>query len=50
MKLSIGPKYERFMPYLLTVFFFIWIANMLGLIPFIGGFNATGNLATAVSC
>lgn len=44
-KPSIGPKYERFMPYLLTVFFFIWIANMLGLIPFIGGFNVTGNLA-----
>lgn len=44
-KPSIGPKYERFMPYLLTVFFFIWAANMLGLIPFIGGFNVTGNLA-----
>ena len=44
-KPSIGPKYERFMPYLLTVFFFIWTANMLGLIPFIGGFNVTGNLA-----
>ncbi|MBI1289149.1 MAG: F0F1 ATP synthase subunit A [Flavobacteriales bacterium] len=44
-KPSIGPKYERFMPYLLTVFFFIWTANMLGLIPFIGGFNITGNLA-----
>jgi F-type H+-transporting ATPase subunit a len=44
-KPSIGPRYEKFMPYLLTVFFFIWIANMLGLIPFIGGFNVTGNLA-----
>jgi len=44
-KPSIGPRYEKFMPYLLTVFFFIWIANMLGLIPFIGGFNITGNLA-----
>ena len=32
-KPSIGKKYERFMPYLLTVFFFIWINNLLGLIP-----------------
>jgi len=36
---------ERFLPYLLTVFFFIWILNMLGLMPFIGGPNASGNIA-----
>jgi F-type H+-transporting ATPase subunit a len=47
-KPSIGKKYEKFMPYLLTVFFFIWIANLLGLIPFIGGFNVTGNIAVAL--
>lgn len=45
-KSSIGPKYERYMPYLLTVFFFIWISNMFGLIPiFPGGANFTGNIA-----
>lgn len=44
-KPSIGHKYERFMPFLLTVFFFILICNLLGLIPFIGGFNITGNIA-----
>ena len=46
-KSSIGEKkYEQFMPYLLTVFFFIWINNMLGLIPiFPGGANVTGNIA-----
>ena len=46
-KSSIGEKkYERFMPYLLTVFFFIWINNMLGLVPiFPGGANVTGNIA-----
>ena len=34
------------MPYLLTVFFFIWINNLLGLIPiFPGGTNLTGNIA-----
>lgn len=48
-KPSIGHGYERFMPFLLTIFFFIWIANMLGLIPFLGGMNITGNIAvTAV--
>jgi F-type H+-transporting ATPase subunit a len=39
-------KYEKFMPYLLTVFFFILLNNMLGLIPFFpGGANVTGNIA-----
>ncbi|MBY0245861.1 MAG: F0F1 ATP synthase subunit A [Sphingobacteriaceae bacterium] len=43
---NIGYKYAKFMPYLLTVFFFIWINNMLGLIPiFPGGANVTGNIA-----
>ncbi|MEX2596801.1 MAG: F0F1 ATP synthase subunit A [Salibacteraceae bacterium] len=44
-KPSIGKKYERFMPFLLTIFFFIWIGNLLGLIPFLGGMNITGNIA-----
>ncbi|WP_071837447.1 F0F1 ATP synthase subunit A [Thermonema rossianum] len=35
-------KYERFMPYLLTVFFYIWINNLLGLLP--GAANLTGNI------
>ena len=47
-KPSIGPRYERFLPFLLTIFFFIWISNMLGLIPFIGGFNITGNIAVTL--
>ncbi|MNI66610.1 ATP synthase subunit a [compost metagenome] len=34
------------MPYLLTVFFFIWFNNLLGLVPiFPGGANVTGNIA-----
>lgn len=46
-KAAIGEKhYARFMPYLLTIFFFIWINNLLGLIPiFPGGANVTGNIA-----
>jgi len=48
-KPNLGHKYERFMPYLLTVFFFIWFNNMLGLIPFLpGGANLTGNISVTV--
>ena len=47
---SIGSeeKANRFMPFLLTMFFFIWIANVLGLIPFIGGFNITGTMSVTM--
>lgn len=49
-KASIGAKYEKFMPFLLTVFFFIWINNLLGLVPiFPGGANLTGNIAITLS-
>lgn len=45
-KPNIGHTYAKFMPYLLTVFFFIWINNLMGLIPiFPGGANVTGNIA-----
>jgi F-type H+-transporting ATPase subunit a len=40
---NLGHKAHRFMPILLTFFFFIWINNLLGLIP--GGANFTGNIA-----
>lgn len=44
---NIGEKhFRRFMPYLLTVFFFIWFNNLLGLIP--GGANVTGNIAVTL--
>jgi F-type H+-transporting ATPase subunit a len=44
---NIGEKkYKKFMPYLLTVFFFIWILNLLGLTPL--GFNVTGQIAVTV--
>jgi len=45
-KANIGHKYERYMPFLLTAFFFIWINNLMGLIPIIpGGANLTGNIS-----
>lgn len=40
---NIGPKYAKYLPYLLTVFFFIWVNNLLGLIP--TGANTSGNIA-----
>lgn len=43
VKPNIGPKYERFLPYMLTLFFFILIGNLLGLLP--GSANLTGNIA-----
>jgi len=44
---NIGHKYEKYMPYLLTAFFFILINNLMGLIPFPPPFgaNVTGNIA-----
>lgn len=43
-------KYERFLPYLLTLFFFIFTCNLLGLIPlFPAGANITGNIAVTAT-
>lgn len=48
-KPSIGKHYERFMPFLLTIFFFIFFTNLIGLIPlFPGGANVTGNIAVTM--
>jgi len=46
-KSSIGEeKYEKYLPFLLTVFFFIFLNNLLGMIPILpGGANLTGNIA-----
>ena len=46
IKSCVGSKYKKFAPYLLTAFFFIFINNLMGLIPFFpGGANVTGNIA-----
>ena len=46
-KSAIGEKhYSKYLPFLLTVFFFIFLNNLLGLVPFFpGGANLTGNIA-----
>ena len=40
-----GDKYKKFTPYLLSVFFFIFFGNLLGLIPFISNPNMTGSIS-----
>lgn len=45
-KPNLGHKYEKYLPYLLTIFFFILINNIFGLIP--GTANVTGNIAFTV--
>lgn len=42
-KPNLGDKWEKYLPYLLTLFFFILINNIFGLIP--GTANVTGNIA-----
>lgn len=46
---NIGHKHAKFLPLLLTIFFFILINNLLGLVPFFpGGYNLTGNIAVTI--
>lgn len=47
VKPNIGPRYERYLPYLLTLFFFILCGNLLGLLP--GAGNLTGNIAVTMT-
>jgi F-type H+-transporting ATPase subunit a len=47
VKPNIGHRYERFLPYMLTLFFFILFGNLLGLLP--GAGNLTGNIAVTLT-
>ena len=47
VKPNVGPKYEKYLPYLLTLFFFILFGNILGLFP--GAANLTGNTAVTLT-
>lgn len=46
VKTNIGSKYKKYLPYLLTLFFFILVNNLLGLLP--GAANVTGNIAITI--
>ena len=49
IKDCIGKEYKRYSPYLLTAFFFIFINNLMGIVPFFpGGANITGNIAVTL--
>lgn len=49
IKPCVGHDYKRYSPYLLTAFFFIFINNLMGIIPFFpGGANITGNIAVTL--
>ena len=49
IKPSVGKEYKRYAPLLLTIFFFILLSNIMGLIPiFPAGANVTGNIAVTL--
>jgi F-type H+-transporting ATPase subunit a len=47
VKPNIGHHYEKYLPYMLTLFFFILFGNLLGLLP--GAANLTGNIAVTLT-
>jgi len=47
VKPSIGNGYEKFLPYLLTVFFFVLFSNFIGLVPFTA--TVTSNIAVTAT-
>lgn len=50
IKECVGKDYKRYSPYLLTAFFFIFINNLMGIVPFFpGGANITGNIAITLT-
>ena len=49
IKTCVGKDYKRYSPYLLTAFFFIFVNNLMGIVPFFpGGANVTGNIAVTL--
>ena len=42
---NIGSNYKKYLPFLLSIFFFILINNLLGLVPFLGSINSSGNIS-----
>ena len=47
VKPNIGHNYEKYLPYMLTLFFFIFFGNVLGLLP--AAANLTGNIAVTMT-
>ena len=50
IKPNVGSTYKKYVPFLLTVFFMIFLTNLMGLLPiFPGGANVTGNISVALA-
>ena len=50
IKPNVGSTYKKYVPFLLTVFFMIFLTNLMGLLPiFPGGANVTGNISIALA-
>ncbi len=47
VKPNIGHNYEKYLPYMLTLFFFIFFGNVMGLLP--AAANLTGNIAVTLT-
>ncbi len=47
-KPMIGPKYEKYLPFIMSLFFFVLILNLLGLFPPFGA-NITGNISVTLA-
>jgi F-type H+-transporting ATPase subunit a len=48
VKPFLGPKWEKYQPFLMSLFFFILGLNLFGQVPFFGGSNVTGNLSVTL--
>jgi F-type H+-transporting ATPase subunit a len=48
VKPMVGDKWEKYLPFLMSLFFFILGLNLFGQIPFLGGSNVTGNLGATM--
>ena len=44
----LGKKWKQFLPFLLTIFFFILGLNLFGQVPFLGGSNVSGSLSVTL--
>ncbi len=44
----LGPKWEKYQPFIMSLFFFILFLNLFGQIPFLGGSNVTGKLSVTL--
>ncbi len=47
---NLGKKTDKFLPFLLTIFFFILLNNLMGIVPFFpGNANVTGNISVTLT-